>query len=141
MDIFSRISENLIDRVSGPMHFRIILQPLMASLFAFRDGRKDALERNPAYFWALFTDAEHRRDLLRSGWKSVGKVFVLAIILDVVYQLWVLHWFYPGESLIVALVLAIVPYLLLRGTVNRLSRRRKQEKYETLEKPVTTRWG
>jgi hypothetical protein len=70
----------------------------------------------------------------------VGKVFVLATILDVVYQFWVLRRFYPGESLIVALVLAIVPYLLLRGPVNRLSRQKNQEKYEALEKPVTTRW-
>jgi len=140
MDIFSRISEDLMSRVSGPMHFRIILQPLMAALFAFRDGRKDALERKPAYFWTLFADAEHRRDLLRNGWKSVGRVFVLAITLDVVYQLWVLHWFYPGESLIVALVLAIVPYLLLRKPVNRLSSHKMHEEYEALEKPVTNRW-
>ena len=129
-----------MNRISGPMHFRIILQPLMAALFAFRDGRKDALEQKPAYFWALFTNAEPRRDLLRSGWKSVGRVFFLALTLDVVYQLWVLHWVYPGESLIVALVLAIVPYLLLRGPVNRLSRHKIHEEYEALEKPVTNRW-
>ena len=140
-DTLTRIFEDLVARVSGPVHFRVILQPLMASIFAFLDARSDAHDGRSPYFARLVTDPEHRRALLRSGWKSVGKIFVLAIILDVVYQLWVLHWFYPGESLIVALVLAIVPYLLLRGTVNRLSRQRRQEKYEALEKPVTTRWG
>lgn len=29
-----RIAENLIDRVSGPMKFRLLLQPLMAVIFA-----------------------------------------------------------------------------------------------------------
>jgi hypothetical protein len=35
----------------------------------------------------------------------------------------VLRWFYPGEALIVAFILACVPYLLLRGPVNRMGRR------------------
>ena len=120
-DTLSRFFENLVGRVSGPMHFRLVLQPLMAIIFAIRDGRKDAHEGKAAYFWALFTDPGHRRDMLRSGWKSVGKVFVIAIILDAVYQYIELKWFYPGEAVVVALILAIVPYLLLRGPANRLT--------------------
>jgi hypothetical protein len=123
-EMLSRFFDNLVGRVSGPMHFRLVLQPLMACIFAFRDGRKDAREGRPAFFWAIFTDPEHRRELLRSGWKSVGKVFVIAVILDAVYQYIELKWFYPGEALVVALILAIVPYLLLRGPVNRLTGRK-----------------
>jgi len=123
-DLLSRIFENLIDRVSGPMKFRLILQPLMATIFAIRSGLKDAKEGKPAYFWALFTDPEHRGDLLRSGWKSVGKVFVIAIIIDLVYQLIVFRWFYPLEALIVAVILAFIPYLLIRGPVTRIVRRK-----------------
>ena len=123
-DLLSRIFENLIDRVSGPMKFRLILQPLMATIFAIRSGLKDAKEGKPAYFWALFTDPEHRGDLLRSGWKSVGKVFVIAIIIDFVYQLIVFRWFYPLEALIVAAILAFVPYLVIRGPVNRIAKRK-----------------
>jgi hypothetical protein len=33
----------------------------------------------------------------------------------------VARWVYPLESLIVAFVLACVPYLLLRGPVNRIA--------------------
>jgi hypothetical protein len=123
-DMLTRFFGDLVSRVSGPMHFRLVLQPLMAIIFAIRDGRKDAHEGRAAYFWALFTDAGHRRDMLRSGWKSVGKVFVIAIILDGVYQYIELKWFYPGEALVVALILAIIPYLLLRGPVNRLTHRK-----------------
>jgi hypothetical protein len=120
-DTLTRILADLADRVQGPMHFRLILQPLTAIIFAVRDGRKDAREGQPAYFWTMFTDPGHRRDLLRSGWKSVGKIFIIAIILDAIYQYMELGWFYPGEALLVAFVLAIVPYLLLRGSVNRLT--------------------
>lgn len=37
-------------------------------------------------------------------------MFILALILDVVYQIIVLRFVYPGEAIIVAFVLAIMPY-------------------------------
>jgi len=123
-DLLTRIFENLLGRVSGPMKFRLILQPLMAILFAMRDGLKDAKKRQSAYFWAVFTNPDHRRDLLRGGWKSVGKIFIIAIIIDLVYQLIVFQWFYPGEAILVAVIPAFVPYLLIRGPVNRIARHR-----------------
>jgi hypothetical protein len=123
-DILARIFENLVDRVSGPMHFRVIMQPLMALIFAVKDGMKDAREGRVPYFWSMFTDPGHRRDLLRSGWKSVGKIFIIALILDAVYQYIELRWFYPVEALLVAFILAIIPYVLLRGPVNRLIHRK-----------------
>ena len=106
------------------MTFRLILQPAMALFLAIRSGLKDAKLGNPPYFWTLLTNPAHRRDMLRDGWKSVGKVFVLAVVLDVVYQIIVLHFVYPGEALIVAFVLAIVPYVVLRGLVTRLYSRK-----------------
>jgi hypothetical protein len=42
-------------------------------------------------------------------------VFVLAVVLDVVYQIIAEHFVYPGEAITVAIVLALVPYLILRG--------------------------
>ncbi len=123
----SRIAENLVDRVSGPMKFRLLLQPLMAVIFAVRSGLKDAGEGRPPYFWALFTDPQHRREMVRDGWKSIGRVFVLAIIMDAIYQIVVLRWFYPFEAFIVAVVLAIIPYILVRGPVNRIARRKREK--------------
>jgi hypothetical protein len=123
-EMLTRFGENLLGRVGGPMTFRILLQPIMAAIFALRSGLKDAKEGKPAYFWALFTDSVHRRDMLRDGWKAVGKVFIIAMVIDLVYQLIVFRWFYPGETLLVAAVLAFVPYLLIRGPVNRIAGRR-----------------
>ena len=123
-EIWTRIVENLADRVSGPMKFRVFLQPVMAAIFAVLAGLKDAKTGKPPYFWALLTNSAHRADMLKDGWKSVGKVFVLALVLDVVYQFIVLHTVYPGEALIVAIALAIVPYLIVRGLVGRLAPRK-----------------
>lgn len=60
--------------------------------------------------------------MLQSGWKDVGKVFMFAILMDVVYQLIVVRWVYPVELLIIAIVLAILPYLLIRGPLSRMWR-------------------
>jgi hypothetical protein len=123
-EMLSRFWGDLMARVGGPMTFRLILQPIMAAIFAFRGGLKDAREGRPAYFWAIFADPAQRREMLRDGWKSVGRVFIFAIVMDGIYQFIVLRWFYPLEALIVAIVLAICPYLLIRGPVNRIARRR-----------------
>ena len=123
-DLLNRIFENLIDRVSGPMKFRLILQPLMAIIFAVRAGLKDAKEGKVPYNWALISDPDHRWALLRSGWKSAGKVFVIAILIDLVYQWIVFRRFYPLEALLVAVILAFIPYLLIRGPVTRIVRRK-----------------
>jgi len=121
-DILHRISENLFGRLDGPLHFRFILQPVMATIFAVLDGIKDAKAGKPAYFWAMFTTPENRRELLHDGWKHFGKIFILAVILDVIYQVKVHHAFYPMETLLTALLLAVVPYFLLRGPINRVIR-------------------
>jgi hypothetical protein len=126
-EFIMRVLTGLSDRVGGPMTFRIILQPLMAGLLATRAGLKDAREGRPPYFWTLLTDSTQRVALLRDGWRAVARVFVLAIVMDVIYQLIVRRWIYPGETLIVAITLAVVPYLLLRGPINRLVRRLRRQ--------------
>jgi hypothetical protein len=125
-DTFARMFTDLFARIDGPLHFRFFLQPAMAIFFATRDGIRDARTGQPAYFWALFTDSENRRDLVRNGWKSISKVFTIAVVLDLIYQLIVLRWFYPVETLLIAVLLALVPYILFRGPVNRLARGSKK---------------
>jgi hypothetical protein len=108
-------------RPDGPLAMRFYLQPLMATILAVRDGLKDARNGRPAYFWALFTHPD-RRDLIHDGWRSVGKIFIIAIVLDIIYQIIVLRGIRPVETLLVATLLAIVPYTALRGPVNRIAK-------------------
>jgi hypothetical protein len=130
--MIARISENLVARITGPMKFRLILQPTMAIFFAVRGGLSDARSGKPPYFWAIFTDKKERMAMLKEGWKSVGKVFILAIVLDAVYQIIEHRSVYPGEAVLVAIILAIVPYLLVRGPVNRIAGRFSKAKKERL---------
>lgn len=124
--MWARVTSQLIARVTGPMKFRILLQPAMASFLAIRAGLADARAGKPPYFWGLFRARGHRAAMIKDGWKSIGKVFILAVLLDVVYQIIVLRFVYPGETIIVAFLLAIVPYLLIRGPVTRLARKKKE---------------
>jgi hypothetical protein len=123
-NLMARVGSQLIERVSGPMKFRLVLQPCMAAFFAIRSGLADARAGKTPYFWCLLTDPAQRDDMLKDGWKSVGKIFILALVLDVVYQIIELRFVYVGEAIIVAFILAIAPYLILRGLVTRVARKK-----------------
>lgn len=119
-EMFFRSWSELVARNSGPLHFRLILQPLAATFLAVRSGSQDAREHRRLFFWTLVRDPVERQSLLGQLRKDVGKLFLAAVILDLVYQLIVLRWVYPGQSLLVATTLAIVPYLVVRGLTNRV---------------------
>jgi hypothetical protein len=119
-EFFNRVWQDLVGRITGPMSFRFILQPLMGTIFAIRDGMADARTGRPPYLHSLFFDPEGRRDRILDGWRSVSRIFFLGLAMDIIYQILVLHTFYIGELLLVALVLAIIPYVLLRGPVRRI---------------------
>jgi len=128
-DWLARIWEHLGGRVGGPLSFRLILQPTVAACFAMRAGLQDAQTGRPPYFWTILTDRDDRRELLREGWKAVAKIFILGVILDCAYQLIVFNWVYPVELLRVAFLLACVPYLLIRGPVNRIAAARRRSEH------------
>lgn len=74
--------ENLIARSEGLMSFRLIVQPTVAILFAIRAGLRGARNGQPPFLWTVFSNASHRHELLHQGWKDVGTVFVVSLILD-----------------------------------------------------------
>jgi hypothetical protein len=122
-DLWMLIADNLHDRVSGPMKFRIVLQPIMATLLAIRSGWKDAKSGARPYFWSLLSTPGHRIEMIKDGWKSVGRLFFLAVALDLIYQIIVQSSVRLRTAIFVAILLAIVPYLLLRGIVTRIASR------------------
>jgi hypothetical protein len=121
-DVFHRMSDDLLARLSGPLHLRFLLQPLMASIFAVRDGIKDGKTGRSPYFWTVLSNPEKRRERLREGLAAIGKVLALAVLLDTVYQYLELKTFYPVEAIVVAVSLAFIPYLIVRGPVARIVR-------------------
>jgi hypothetical protein len=121
-DLLSRLWREIAERPYGPMAFRFYLQPLMSLAIALRDGLQDARAGKPPFFWALFTAPAHRGERLRELLRSVRKLFLLAVALDLVYTLLVLGGLRPVQTILVAAGLSHVPYVLLRGPFNRLAR-------------------
>ena len=121
-EFLSRWWDMLISQEHGPLAFRFILQPTVAALLAIRAGIRDARAGRPAHGWAIITDRVHRRELLRESWHDVARLFAVAVVIDIIYQVIVFRWIYPGQALIVAAIVAFPSYLLLRGPANRLAR-------------------
>ena len=124
-NVFSDLWLGFLGRTEGPLKFRFLLQPAMAIFLGIRGGIRDWREGKPAYFWEFLVDSAKRKELLHDGWHSLGKLLILAVALDCAYQVIVLRWIYPVDALVVAFFLAIVPYLFVRGPVNRVLRRCK----------------
>lgn len=119
-EMLSRGWDNLMTRDSGPLHVRLVLQPLVATILATQAGWRDARQGRPVFFWTVVLKPAQRHQLLRELYQDVGKLFLVAIVLDVLYQIIVLRWLYPVQTLIVATMLAIIPYLVVRGVTNRV---------------------
>ena len=99
-EIFARVWEMLIGRVDGPFAFRLLIQPTVAAIFAIGPGSGTPARTGRPISGPIFTNAATRHDLLRQGSADVGKVFLVAVILDLTYELLVYRWVYPGQALI-----------------------------------------
>jgi hypothetical protein len=117
-----RIWRDILDRPGGPMAFRFILQPTMAALAAFYDGVNDARSGRTPFLWALLTNSGGRIERLHEALISTARIILLGVSMDAIYQVIVLKTFYPGETVIVAILLAFIPYVLLRGPFARVAR-------------------
>ena len=121
-DFLSWFVNALSGRASGPLSFRLVVMPTVVTLLALRADWKDAREGWPAFLGAFITDPVERRRLFRIGVTDAGRVFLMAIVLDTAYQIMVFRWVYLGQLLIVAVVCAVLPYVLVRGPITRLAR-------------------
>jgi len=143
-DILERVWHNVLARTEGPMHFRFFIQPLVSLVFAVLAGLRDVKSGAAPYF-KRFVSAEkgQRKAVAKETWTDVGRVFIMGITLDIIYQLVLIYgmnlksWFYPFESVLVAIGLAIVPYLLIRGPLNRILTWPKKKKAVTTSSEAT----
>jgi hypothetical protein len=120
-----RLWRDVLDRPGGPMTFRFILQPAMAIIAALRDGVHDARIGRTPYLWALIRgvhEDQGRSGRLWEGIVSTARIIILGVVMDTVYQWVVFKTFYPVQAAVIAILLAFVPYLLLRGPLERLAR-------------------
>jgi hypothetical protein len=122
-DALTRGWSDLVGRWSGPMSFRLLMQPAVAILFAIRAGLRDARSNVSPFLGELLANPSAHRQWLRQVWAEVGTVFVVALILDAIYQVIVHASIYTLELLLTATLLALIPYVLARDIVARIARR------------------
>ena len=118
-----RIWNNLLTRPSGPLGFRFILQPAMAAIVAIREGLYDARAGRSPFAWTIISNARERGGRLREGINATARILLLGLAMDTIYQIIVFKAFYPYEAVIIAVLLAFLPYLLIRGLASRIARK------------------
>jgi hypothetical protein len=69
-------AEHLVQRVDGPLNFRLMIMPPVVTFFAVRAAMRDARAGQPRFFKTLLTKPLERGRLVRSMLKDVGKIFV-----------------------------------------------------------------
>jgi hypothetical protein len=114
-----RILRNLTTRPGASLSFRFILQPAIAAMTGIADGLKDARRNRSPFFTAVLTEPAERISRLNEGLNATARILLLGIAVDVIYQRIEFESFYPIESLLIALLLAFVPYCIIRGLVAR----------------------
>ncbi len=117
-----RVWRNIAARPGGPMTFRFVLQPAMAAIAALRDGVNDARLGRAPYLSAIVRGIEVPGARLWEGIVSTARILLLGLVMDIIYQLVFLDAFYPAESALIAILLAFVPYSVLRGPIGRIAR-------------------
>jgi hypothetical protein len=103
LQVHQRFWSDIADRIRGPMTFRFILQPTMALIAAIPDGISNARAGDDG------TRGGARQALL-----SMARTVLLGLSMDVIYQYKVLDRFYPAEAVMMAVLLALIPYFVFR---------------------------
>jgi hypothetical protein len=110
---------NIFEGLHGPGKFRFFMQPLMAIFLGIRDGKIDAEFRRPPYFLNLLKSSHQRTFLVKNGFTSIMKPFILAWMMDTAFQIFVLGSWSPFQATIVGILLIALPYIIVRGVTNR----------------------
>jgi Sulfatase-modifying factor enzyme 1 len=122
LQVHRRFWNNIVDRLDGPMTFRLYLQPAMALIAAIPDGMRDARAGHKSFFWSSLWDADAATGRLKEGLRSIARVILLGLSMDVIYQIKELDQFYPAEAATMAILLAIIPYFVFRPIVEHVAR-------------------
>lgn len=106
----------------GPMTFRFALQPAMAALEAGLDGARDARTGRSLFLWTLLTKSQERVCRLHEALRATARVMLLGLTMDIIYQYLMFDTFHPAEAVLIALLLAFMPYVILRGPAARIAK-------------------
>ena len=122
--VHERFWSDVFGRLRGPMTIRFYLQPTLAFVAALKDGIKDARYGHKSFFWTALWDPTQQRGRLWEGLTSTSQMALIGFTMDAIYQFKEFDRFYPVEAVMMVLLLAVIPYFVLRWLVELVARRR-----------------
>jgi hypothetical protein len=120
-----RLDELLARLHSGPMQFRLILQPTMAVLFGIRDGIQDAKAGRPPLIWSIVFGLGDRKELVKGMLRRLPGPILVATLVDAIVQYLMFGHVRPLMALLVGVSLMATPYSIARSITNRIVSKRR----------------
>ena len=131
MDSSIGVLQRFIERLTGPMHVRFVIQPAMAIILGIRDGIRDAREGRTPIIWDLCTRHEGRARKLKEVLTRLMVPLIVAIVLDAVVQYMLFQRVRVLGAVVVGTVIMGLPYSIARGIANRIASTRIHPPFET----------
>ena len=121
MTVAVMVLDQIAERITGPMSFRFIVQPLIAIfLFGLKDGRADAKEGASPFIMDLLVHPKTRKRNLKAAFRRLLVPIIIGAILDGIAQYLIYGHIRPGVAVLVGTLIMGVPYALARGITNRI---------------------
>ena|SRR5882672_10973390 len=127
MDLsIKEVTDELIARVvSGPLQFRLIMQPTVAVCLGIRDGMKDAKAGSPPFISGLLFHPAGRIRCLQETLRRLRGPVLIASLIDGIVQYLMFQHIRPLVAVTVGTLLMGLPYSAARGFSNRIRSRRR----------------
>lgn len=113
--------DRVLARLTGPMHARLIIQPLMAICLGIRDGLADAKAGAPPFLVHLITEPGDRVARAITGFRRMRVPITLAVILDMIVQFMILDRVHLLGALLFGACVMGLPYCLARALASRIA--------------------
>ncbi len=121
-DLAQRVVEGVVERLTGPMSLRFFVQPAVALILGWRDGRLDAKAGSRPFVFALISKPQHRKAALRSALATLITPIAVGTIMDAIAQYLIFERILLSVALLVGTFVMGVPYALSRGVTTRITR-------------------
>lgn len=105
--------------LTGPLHLRFVVQPVIALVLGVRDGVRDEREGAAPFVLELFARREGLGRRLRIALRQIALPLALAVVLDSVVQRSLRGAIDVSSALWVGALLIALPYTCARGLTNR----------------------
>jgi hypothetical protein len=116
-----QIGEELAARLEGgPLRFRLILQPAVATYLGIHAGLRDASIGAPPFLWSLVSSRVGRMEKLREIRRALWRPILFATLVDATVQFLMFGHVHPLIALQLGSALMALPYSAARGIANRI---------------------